>query len=58
MSMKYSVASRRIISKILGMVAYLLFHDFLAVITMIENARRSAMHDDEVLNVVRTSEVE
>ena len=43
MSTKYSVASRRIVSKILGIVGYLLILGLIAVNTIIENAATSTV---------------
>ena len=39
--MKYAVASRRIVSKMLGTPGYLFVADFLALTKMIENEMRS-----------------
>lgn len=53
MRMKYRVASRRIISKILGEAGYLIILDLLAVSTIIKNARASTMARQETSNVKR-----
>jgi len=57
--MKYRVASRRIISKRLGMPGNLFLADLLAVNRMIENAKTSVMPRRWVWNVryIRTPEV-